>query len=290
MFKSQSVKTNPSSTARKRTFSSDDEIQYHDPLFDPNLVTPVVPTFSKRGLYNSTNESEDPSLPWVVRGMEKARARIEKHLAKIEAKRLAKENRSKAPAQDAIAIEIKEIAERITNLIQVKNMGMSTEETNNTLKKLIRQKKERETELSLLKSKQRAGLRYRQRRKKHLENLCSADPEVATELLKLYKPSTLAVHSIDGTSPDLLQTIEEIARIGGVSTKDSRCLNYQEPCGSLEELRERIKERGYEIRRSSIFYRYKREGFSFVFQSQIFSSFQSDYNRSIYRRWKKACQ
>lgn len=243
------------SFARKRTYSSDDEKQYQDPLFDPNFVQPVVPTFSRRGLYETINEGEDPAQPWVIRGMEKARARVEAHLAKIEAKRLAKETRVKTPAQEAIAAEIVEIGERIANLIQVKNMGMSTEETNLTLKKLIRQKKERATELSLLKSKQRAGLRYRQRRKKHLENLCSADPEVATELLKLYKPSTLAVHSIDNTSPDLLQTIEEIARIGGVSTKDSRCLNSNEPCGSLDELRERIKERGYEIRRSSIFYR-----------------------------------
>ncbi len=134
---------------------------------------------------------------------------------------------------------------------------MSTEETNHTLKKLIRQKKERSTELSLLQSKQRAGLRYRQRRKKHLENLCITDPEVATELLKLYKPSTIAVHNIDNVSPDLLQTIEEIARIGGVSNNDTRCLNSNQPCTSLDELREKIKERGYEIRRSSLFYRYR---------------------------------
>lgn len=243
------------STGRKRTISSDDETEIHDPLFDPNLVTAVVPTFSKRGMPNSNTEPEDPSLPWVVRGMEKARARVEAHLAKIEAKRQAKESRIKAPAQEAIVLEIKEITDRIANLIQVKNMGMSTEETNYTLKKLIRQKKERSTELSLLKSKQRAGLRYRARRKKHLENLCSADPEVATELLKLYKPSTISVHSIDNVSPDLLQTIEEIARIGGVASVDTRYTNPNEPCTSLDELRERIKERGYEIRRSSVFYR-----------------------------------
>jgi len=146
-------------------------------------------------------------------------------------------------------------------------MGMSTEETNHTLKKLIRQKKERSTELSLLQSKQRAGLRYRQRRKKHLENLCIADPEVATELLKLYKPSTIAVHNIDNVSPDLLQTIEEIARIGGVSNNDTRCLNSNQPCTSLDELREKIKERGYEIRRSSLFYRYRNSFFVQSFNS-----------------------
>jgi hypothetical protein len=143
-------------------------------------------------------------------------------------------------------------------------MGLSTEETNITLKKLIRQKKERSTELSLLQSKQRAGLRYRQRRKKHLETLCSADPEVATELLKLYKPSTIIVHNIDNVSPDLLQTIEEIARVGGVSDNNTRYNNTNQPCTTLDELREKIKERGYEIRRSSLFYRYK-FFFSFIF-------------------------
>jgi hypothetical protein len=159
-------------------------------------------------------------------------------------------------------------------------MGMSTEETNHTLKKLIRQKKERSTELSLLQSKQRAGLRYRQRRKKHIENLCSADPEVATELLKLYKPSTIAIHSIDNVSPDLLQTIEEIARIGGVATKDSRCLNANQPCTTLDELRETIKERGYEIRRSTLFYRLEKY-FSFEFIFSCLDLYQQVHFRTM---------
>lgn len=253
----QSNQTGNEPITRKRTFSSDDddEKRIHDPLFDPDAVIPVEPTFSKRLPRKSTNEPEDPSQPWVIRGLEKAKARVEAHLAKIEAKRLAKASRVKAPVQEAIAQEIKEIGERIANLIQVKNMGMSTEETNYTLKKLIRQKKERSTELSLLKSKQRAGLRYRQRRKKHLETLCSTDPEVATELLKLYKASTIAVHSIDNVSPDLLQTIEEIAIVGGVSDGNTKYGVPTQPCTTLDELRGRIRERGYEIRRSSLFYR-----------------------------------
>ena len=72
---------------------------------------------------NTISEGEDPSQPWVIRGMEKARARVEAHLAKIEAKRLAKEIRVKTPAQEAIAVEIAEIGERIANLIQVKKHG-----------------------------------------------------------------------------------------------------------------------------------------------------------------------
>ena len=163
------------------------------------------------------------------------------------------QNRVKTPAQEALVEEIKQISDNIANLIQVKNMGLSTEETNHTLKKLIRQKKERSTELSLLRSKQRAGLRYRQRRKKRLENLCNTDPEVATELLKLHKASTISVHSIDNVSSDLLQTLEEIARIGGVS--DQNLGNIPQPCTTLDELRDKIRTRSYEIRRSSTYYR-----------------------------------
>ncbi|CAF1119590.1 unnamed protein product [Adineta steineri] len=252
------IETQPSSqnqiiptSTRKRTISSDDEKEICDPLFDPNIVIAVTPTFSKRA-GKPGYVDVDESKPWVIRGIEKAKARIDAHQAKIDAKRLAKQNRVKAPVQDAIAQEIKEITERIANLIQVKNMGLSTEETNWTLKKLIRQKKERSTELSLLQSKQRAGLRYRRRRKKDMESLCSADPEVATELLKLYKPSTLAVYSIDNVSPDLLQTIEEIARIGGVSDNNN---TINQPCTTLDELRDKIKQRNFEIRRSSHYYR-----------------------------------
>ncbi|CAF1129204.1 unnamed protein product [Adineta ricciae] len=241
-------------TARKRTISSDDETDIHDPLYDPNAVVPVEPTFSKRTVAKpSTEEEEDTSKPWVIRGLEKAKARVDAHLAKIEAKRLAKQNRVKTPAQEALVEEIKQISDNIANLIQVKNMGLSTEETNHTLKKLIRQKKQRSTELSLLRSKQRAGLRYRQRRKKRLETLCNTDPEVATELLKLYKASTISAHSIDNVSSDLLQTLEEIARIGGVS--DQNPGNIPQPCTTLDELRDKIRTRSYEIRRSSTYYR-----------------------------------
>jgi hypothetical protein len=235
---------------RKRAISSDDDTQMQDPTFDPDLVVPVTPTFSQRIARKSKDEDDDESKPWVVRGIEKAKARVASHLAKIAAKRLAKETRVLAPAQEAIVQEINDITERIANLVQVKNMGLSTEESDYTLKKLLRQKKERSTELSLLRSKQRAGLRYRQRRKKHIETLCAADPEVATELLKLYKPTTICLQQVDNVCPDLLQTIEEIARIGGVSDKNSN-----QPCGSLDDLREKIKERNFEIRRSALFYR-----------------------------------
>jgi uncharacterized protein YPO0396 len=132
-------------------------------------------------------------------------------------------------------------------------MGLSTSDSNRTLKKLLQQKKERAAELSRLQSKQRSSARYRQRKKRCVESICEADPEVAAELLKLYKPTTLRVQ-IDNICPDLLETIEEIARIGGATNTNPRLINAL-PCSSLDELRSKIKERGFEIRRSSTFYR-----------------------------------
>ena len=132
-------------------------------------------------------------------------------------------------------------------------MGLSTDETNLTLKRLLQQKKERTVHLNKLKSKQRAGLRYRQRRKKRIESLCSADPEVATELLKIYSSATITVQ-VDDVCPSLLTTIEEIARVGGVSNENFST-NPSQSCRSLDELRMKIKGRGYEIRRSPLFYR-----------------------------------
>jgi hypothetical protein len=132
-------------------------------------------------------------------------------------------------------------------------MGLSTSESNHTLKKLLEKKKERGAELSRLQSKQRSSARYRQRKKRTVESICAADPEVAAELLRHYKPTTLQVQ-IDNICPDLLKTIEEIARIGGAADTNPRLVNTP-PCSSLDELRAKIKERGFEIRRSSTFYR-----------------------------------
>ena len=235
---------------RKRTISSDEEYEPYDPNLESEIITPVEPTFSKRDSSAAT-EFNDANKPWVVRSLERARARAEARNAKIQARRLVSENRIKTPVQEAVIQQIQEISERIASLVQVKNMGLSTSDSNHTLKKLLQQKKERSSELSRLISKQRSSARYRQRKKRCVESICAADPEVASELLRLYKPTTLRVQ-IDNICPDLLQTIEEIARIGGASDTNPRLINTL-PCSSLDELRQKIKERGFEIRRSSSF-------------------------------------
>ena len=220
--------------------------------FEDEIVTPVEPTFTKRDS-SASSEFNDISKPWVFLSLERARARVEARVAKMQARRLEIENRIKTPVQEGVLNEIKEISERIASLVQVKNMGLSTTESNQTLKKLLEQKKDRAAELRCLRSKQRSSQRYRQRKKRYIQELCDAEPEIAAGLLKHYKPTTLRVQ-IDNICPDLLQTMEEIARIGGATDINPRLLNIL-PCASLDELRAKIKQRGFEIRRSSTFYR-----------------------------------
>jgi len=72
------------------------------------------------------------------------------------------------------------------------------------------------------------------------------------ELSKIYRPTTFRLMVPDETDcPDLLQIIAEIARVGGVADSGYRPGTVL----SLEELKKKIKERGYEIRRSSLYYR-----------------------------------
>ncbi|CAF4536559.1 unnamed protein product, partial [Rotaria magnacalcarata] len=69
-------------------------------------------------------------------------------------------------------------------------MGLLTAENQKTLKKLVEQKKRRTTDLKRLQSKQRASIRYRERKKRRVEQLCASNPEVAAELSKVIRPTT----------------------------------------------------------------------------------------------------
>ena len=232
---------------RKRAHSSDDD----DPNYDPDAVEMEAPTFSKRKnqLAEEEEEMDAETLakekPWIARSNEKAA----KKKAQAQAKAAKVENdKIKTPAQESVLKDLTEISERIANLIQVKSMGLLTAENQKTLKKLIEQKKQRTTDLKRLQSKQRASTRYRERKKRRVEQLCAANPEVAAELSKIFKPNTMRMQ-IEEDCPDLLQIIAEIARVGGASD------NKGKTCVSLDDLKDKIKERGYEIRKSSLYYR-----------------------------------
>ncbi len=59
---------------------------------------------------------------------------------------------------------------------------------------------------------------------------------------------------IEEECPDLLQIIEEIAKVGGAADGNRRSQTIR-PCLTLDDLREKIKERGYDIKRSTLYYR-----------------------------------
>ncbi|CAF3134085.1 unnamed protein product [Rotaria socialis] len=232
-------------STRKRALSSEDD----DPNYDPNVVESVEPTFSKRKNTQVPEEMDEETIakekPWIAR----SNAKAAKKKAQAQAKAVQIDNEKiKTPAQESVLKDLKEISERIANLIQVKSMGLLTPENQKTLKKLIEQKKQRTTDLKRLQSKQRASTRYRERKKRRVEQLCAQNPEVAAELSKIFRPSSMRMQ-IEEDCPDLLQIIAEIARVGGATD------NKGKACASLDDLKDKIKERGYEIRKSSLYYR-----------------------------------
>jgi hypothetical protein len=73
--------------------------------------------------------------------------------------------KTKSPAQDRVSKELHEINERIIQLVQVKNMGMATNEQEKQLKKLLVEQKKKSNDLKRLKAEQTAKKRYREVKK-----------------------------------------------------------------------------------------------------------------------------
>ena len=93
---------------------------------------------------------EDPSDLTVVNG-----TRIEP---------LSKQKRQ--PAQEKAYKELSSINERIVSLVQVKQMGLATEENKKQLKQLMKDRRKKAFELKRLQSKQRASNKYRNKRRR----------------------------------------------------------------------------------------------------------------------------
>ncbi|CAF2767137.1 unnamed protein product [Rotaria sp. Silwood2] len=126
-------------------------------------------------------------------------------------------------AQEKVSNELAGVNERITALVQLKQTGLSTAENEKQLKILLKQKKSTSSQL------------------KRLRNHAIAQK-------RLRRPS------IDDTCPDLLATIEEIAILNGAAD-DRRRTETVRPCLTLDDLRETLKMKGYEIKRSTLYYR-----------------------------------
>jgi len=106
----------------------------------------------------SSDPEFEPDLSPVPKQTEKIRT-----AAEILAKK------TKAPAQEKVSKELHEINERIIQLVQVKNMGMATNEQEKQLKKLLVEQKKKSNDLKRLKAEQSAKKRYRELKKvKHI--------------------------------------------------------------------------------------------------------------------------
>ena len=103
---------------------------------------------------DSDFDPDEPPIPKEPQQSERIRT-----AAEILAKK------SKAPAQDRVSKELHEINERIIQLVQVKNMGMATNEQEKQLKKLLVEQKKKSNDLKRLKAEQTAKKRYREIKK-----------------------------------------------------------------------------------------------------------------------------
>ncbi|CAF1478065.1 unnamed protein product [Rotaria sp. Silwood1] len=157
------------------------------------------------------------------------------------------------PAQERLFKELSSINERIASLVQVRQMGLSTPENRKQLKQLMKDRKKKGFELKRLQSKQKSSDQYRIRRKLIVERLFETKPELHPQLNKLYRRGT-GRPRVEEECPDLLQIIEEIAKVGGASD-DRRRSETIRPCLTLDDLREKIKQRGYDIKRTTLYYR-----------------------------------
>ncbi|CAF2310322.1 unnamed protein product [Rotaria sp. Silwood2] len=195
---------------------------------------------------NDNTENEEETTTTTTTAAKKNAEKI-----RTAAEILAKKTR--APAQEKVSKEIYEINERIIQLVQVKNMGMATAEQEKQLKKLLVEQKKKSNDLKRLKAEQTAKKRAREIKKRKIEALCEKNPELAAELNKIYRP-IIGRPPIEEECPDLLQIIEEIAKVGGAADDNRRSQTIR-PCLTLDDLREKIKERGYDIKRSTLYYR-----------------------------------
>ncbi|CAF0900718.1 unnamed protein product [Rotaria sordida] len=160
---------------------------------------------------------------------------------------------TRQPAQERVFRELSAINDRIASLIQVKQMGLLTLENRKQLKQLIKDRKTKAFQLKRLQSKTKASFRYRDKRRRIIEYLFETKPELRPRLKKLYRPGG-GRPRIEEECPDLLQIIEEIAKVDGASDNRRRSETIR-PCLTLDDLREKLKQRGINIKRTTLYYR-----------------------------------
>ncbi|CAF3745929.1 unnamed protein product [Rotaria sp. Silwood1] len=157
----------------------------------------------------------------------------------------------KRPAQERLYKELSAINERIVSLVQVKQMGLLTAENRQQLKQLLKDRRKKAYAIRYLQGCQRATNRYREKQRKIVQHLYETKPELHPQLRKIYRRGGKR-RRIEEKYPDLLETIEEIARAGG-ACDDGRRSRTIRPCLTLDDLRDKLKQRGYDITRSTLY-------------------------------------
>lgn len=152
---------------RQEEDEEEDEIDHDDEQDEEEEEKEEVPQKKwwkkkKRKVVIDDEIIEDPSDLTVVNG-----TRIEP---------LSKQKRQ--PAQEKAYKELSSINERIVSLVQVKQMGLATEENKKQLKQLMRDRKKKAFELKRLQSKQRASNKYRNKRRKIVRLFPLHSPEI----------------------------------------------------------------------------------------------------------------
>ncbi|CAF4798037.1 unnamed protein product, partial [Rotaria magnacalcarata] len=117
----------------------------------------------------------------------------------------------------------------------------------------MKDRKKKAFELRRLQGRQRASNKYRVKRRKIVEYLYETKPELHPQLRKVYRPGG-GRPRIEEQIPGLLEAIEEIAKIGGASD-DRRRSEIIRPCLTLDDLREKLRQRGMDVKRTTLYYR-----------------------------------
>ncbi|CAF1271257.1 unnamed protein product, partial [Rotaria sp. Silwood1] len=91
------------------------------------------------------------------------------------------------------------------------------------------------------------------KQKNKLRAITESYPDVRHVLQKTFRQD-VGRPPVDDASPDLLATIEEIAAIGGAGD-DRRRTESIRTCLTLDDLREALKTQGYDIKRTTLYYR-----------------------------------
>ncbi|CAF4383590.1 unnamed protein product, partial [Rotaria sordida] len=118
---------------------------------------------------------------------------------------------------------------------------------------LLQQKKSTSYQLKRLRNNAKAQKHLRVKKKNKLQTISESHPDVSLVLKAAFRQES-GRPSIDDTCPDLLATIEEIAMLGGAAD-DRRRTETIRSCLTLDDLRGTLKKKGYEIKRSTLYYR-----------------------------------